>query len=206
MRIQWNGFKCDVAAARLQIKQNSHCCLIVPHTESQWAAFHAPDANARHNTVLRNTNTHRSGLDQNAISMLCSRGHRIYTVTSLHLMLGEPSAAQSERFGGFLCSWRSIKNSIFNFLYTSSTLKHHHSSHVHAVFFFGTVHKTLQSQVWMAASFMHDGTNIRAHAPLVPEHLQLCWAGIFWSQKLSLSMACAASNTPSNSISLRKIV
>lgn len=111
----------------------------MPHTGSQWAAFHGPNANARHNTVLHNTNTHRSGLDQNAIFMLCSRGHRIYTVTSLHLMLGEPSAAQSERFGGFLCSWRSIKNSSFNFLYTSSTLKHlphHHSSHVHAVFFF----------------------------------------------------------------------
>lgn len=89
--------------------------------------------------MLHNTNTHRSGSDQNAISMLWSRGHRIYTVTSVHWMLGEPSAAQSERFGCFLCSWRLIKNSSFNFLDTSSTLKrlpHHHSSHVHAVFFF----------------------------------------------------------------------
>lgn len=62
-----NECECDVAA-REQISQNSYCCLIALHHESQWAEFHATNANARHNGVLYNTNTQRRGLDQNAIS------------------------------------------------------------------------------------------------------------------------------------------
>lgn len=173
----WNFSEWDVAAVELQINHSSDCCLVVPRSESQWAEFHGPNANARHNSVLHNTNTQRSGLDQNAISLLWSCGHRIYSVTSSHIMLGEPSAAQSERFG-LLLMWleRHQKNTSFNFLYTSLTSRHRPSSHVRAVCFLAPFAETSRPQVWMAASFLHGETN-RVHAPLVSEHLQLCWAG-----------------------------
>ncbi len=79
------GCKCDLATAWQQISKNCDCCLIVLHSESHWAEFHGPNANARHNSLLYNSNTQRSRLDQNAISLLRRLRHsayRIYTVTS----------------------------------------------------------------------------------------------------------------------------
>lgn len=74
------GRKCHLAVAWQQISYNSYCCLIVLHSERQWAEFHGPNANARHNSLLYNTNTQRSGQDQDAISLLWSLRHSAHRV------------------------------------------------------------------------------------------------------------------------------
>lgn len=53
--------------------------LLLSHCASQWVEFHGPDANARHNSLLYNTNTQRSGPDQNAISLVWSFRHSVHT-------------------------------------------------------------------------------------------------------------------------------
>lgn len=80
----WAWSCCSMATDKLQL-------LVALHGESQWAEFHGPNANARHNSGLYNTNTqmHR-GVDWMRRQFPCCGAsghwaHRIYTVTSEHI-------------------------------------------------------------------------------------------------------------------------
>lgn len=119
------GRKCHVAVAWQPISQNSYCCLVALQSESQWAEFHGPNANARHNSLLYNTNTEertglgcnfsvtepqapgRQGLGCHVLSHKGRLSHLAYSLSALSAYCGVSA---------------SIKNSRFSFWYMPLTL------------------------------------------------------------------------------------
>lgn len=111
-----SGHKCHVAVAWQPVSQNSYCCLIALQRESQWAEFHGPNANARHNSLLYDTNTEertgsgcnfsvtepqapgRQGLGCHVPSHKGRVSHLAYSLSALSAYCGVSASIKNARF------------------------------------------------------------------------------------------------------------